>query len=164
MKGLHMNTRKENKFSLHQRHGKYFLRFENTDRETPVKVKLARPLTGRNSEISFIDEKKKEVAMVKRLTDLDPDSRKVASEALDLTYLITRITRVDRTRTHFGTRFWEVETDRGARHFAMKDPSHSVSHFDDGRMVLWDTMGNCYEIESFEHLDEHSQKQVEKIV
>ena len=159
-----MTTQAENTFSLSQRHGKYFLRFEDADRETPVKVKLARPLSGRNNEISFIDTKKKEVAMVKGLTDLDPASREVASEALDLNYLITRITRVDRTRSHFGTRFWEVETDRGARHFAMKDPSHSVSHFDDGRMVLWDTMGNCYEIESFERLDEHSQKQVENIV
>lgn len=129
-----------------------------------VRVKYARPLTDRSGMIVFVDDKEHEVASVPGLEALDPVSRAAASAALDLAYLITRITRVDLTRTRMGVRFWEVQTDRGPRRFAMKDPTRNVLVMDDGRMVLWDTLGNCFEIASYPDLDEHSRVQVDRIV
>ncbi|MFH1708472.1 MAG: DUF1854 domain-containing protein [Planctomycetota bacterium] len=129
-----------------------------------VRVKFTRPLTDRSGMVVFVDDKEREVASVAGLTALDPASRAAAAAALDLAYLITRITRVDRTRTRMGVRFWEVQTDRGPRTFAMKDPTRNVLAMDDGRMVLWDTLGNCFEIPSYAALDAHSRKQVDRIV
>jgi hypothetical protein len=159
-----MNIEESRKIRLTSRQGKYLLRFGDSEKETAVRIKFARPLSARDSEISFLDEKKKEVAMVKGLHALDGSSRKVAEEALSFGYFIPCITRVNKTRTHFGTRFWDVHTDKGPRTFAMKDPLRNVTHMDDGRMVLRDTMGNCYEIKALEELDAHSQAQVSKII
>lgn len=159
-----MNKKDKKTFTLKKKDGKTVLQFEGSKDSTPVKVVWARPLSGRGKEISFIDNKKKEVVMVNGLHELDHDSRKIAEETLDLRYLVTKITKVYRTKTHFGTRFWTVQTNRGTRIFAMRDPFRNTTFFDDDRVVIYDTLGNSYEIESIAALDKQSREQVEKVL
>ena len=151
-------------FQLFKKRGKYVLHFNDSSDETPVKVVWVRPLSDRDGKVAFVDEKKKEVAMIDGLHQLDPDSRMIAEESLEQRYLVTKITRVYETKIHFGIRFWDVETDRGRHTFAMKNPYKNVTCVESDRIVIRDTMGNCYEIESLAKLDTHSQLQIEKVL
>ena len=152
-------------FELRMKAGRCMLRFKGRAEETAVNAKWLQPLSGRGGAVTFVDAKKREVAMTEDLACLDRDSRAVAEEALGQAYLVTRITHVRQTRTHFGTRFWEVDTDRGPRTFAMRNPYANVTFADDNdRVIVRDTMGNCYEIESLADLDRHSRYQVEKVI
>jgi hypothetical protein len=151
-------------FKLFKKSGKYILQFNGSEDETPVRAVWVRPLSGRGKEVAFIDEKKKEIAMVDGLEHLDLDSRAVAEEAIEQRYLVTRIVRVHSAKIHFGICFWDVETDRGRRSFAMKDSYKNVIRMKGDRLVIRDTIGNRYEIESLASLDPRSQLQVEKVL
>lgn len=140
------------------------LRFQDGKKEIPVKIVWARPLSGKGKELVFIDDNKKEVAMADNLDCLDADSRKLAEEQLGLRYLLVKITKVYEIKVLFGNRFWDVETDIGRKRFAMKEPSKSMIRFPEGRIIVRDTLGNSYEIESLNSLDKRSQKEVEKVI
>jgi hypothetical protein len=121
-------------------------------------------VSGRGRQVCFLDEQKREVLMIDSLDGLDPESRRVAEAELERRYLIPKITRVVRTAAHFGSRYWEVETDRGPRRFAMKDPAKNAVWISDDHLILRDTLGNRYEIPSFATLDQWSRSQVAKVL
>ena len=137
------------------------------DDPTPVGVKIrwARPLSGRNREVSLIDaEKKTEVLYLESLDELDPDSRTIAREELERSLVLPRITRVDRADPQFGNRYWWVDTDRGPAHFLMGSPETHVIRPAPDRMIVKDVMGNCYEIWPVSGLDAHSLVEMDKVI
>jgi hypothetical protein len=157
-----MQTQDELKLS--RRHGRTYVRLNGDATETPVRIAWARPLTGWGRELVLMDEKKREVAMVRDMGRLDGHSRKVAASELCERYIVAKIQRVLSTKTHFGVRFWEVQTDRGRRHFAMKDPSRNVLYLTDDRLMVRDSLGNSYAIESFAALDKRSRTLIENVL
>ena len=46
----------------------------------------------------------------------------------------------------------------------MKSPETNATWLTDDRCILRDTLGNCYEIESFEALDRISQAHADKVL
>lgn len=95
---------------------------------------------------------------------LDPASRALAEEELARRYLAPRIVRVLRSIVNFGSRYWDVETDRGIRRFIMKDPNKNVFWVTDDHLVLRDTLGNRYEIVSLRALDEASRAEIDRVM
>ena len=102
--------------------------------------------------------------MLPGLDAFDPASREIAEQELEQTYLIPRITRVVSARPRFGNRYWEVETDRGYRRFAMRDPRKNITWITGEHLVIRDVLGNRYEINPFSELDPESQAQVEMVI
>jgi hypothetical protein len=141
-----------------------FARFGDGKKDMPVRIVWARPVSGKGRELSILDKDKKEVRMLDSLDCLDPESRQIAREELDKRYLMPKITKVSKTSAHFGNRYWDVETDRGARRFLMKDPNKNVIWVTDDRLIIRDTQGNRYEIESFSALDSRSKFETDKII
>ena len=131
---------------------------------TNLTVNVARHISGKGQEVSIVGEDKKEILMLESLDRLDPESRRVAEEELEKRYLVPKIIRVINTRAHFGNRYWEVETDRGRRRFAMKDPNKNVIWLSGDQLIIRDTLGNRYEIESFSGLDPASRAEAEKVI
>jgi hypothetical protein len=156
-----MNDRK---FTLNRNKEQVLLRFAGADDDIPVTFVWAKPLTGREQEISVLDDKKKEVLLIDNLSDLDDDTAQVIRTELEKRYLIPVITRVISTSTISGDRYWIVETDRGPRKFLMKDPNSNVLYLTEDNMIIRDTLGHCYEIVSLNSLDFHSQDEVNKII
>ncbi len=152
------------KFILVRKQDGIFVKFADGDEETPVKIKWARPVSGKGQEVSIVGKDKKEILMLKNLDCLDPESRRIAAEELEKRYLVPKIIRVISTHAHFGNRYWDVETDRGRRRFATKDPHKNVIWLTDDRLIICDTLGNRYEIESFSGLDPVSQAQADKMI
>jgi hypothetical protein len=142
---------------LHFKNDRVHLRRPGRDQDVPVRAVWARPLSGRGGAVSFLNEKNEEVLMVSDLGELDPESRRIAQQDLARRYLLARIERVTRTDPHYGNRYWEVETDRGPRHFVMREPSKNVLWLTDDHVLIRDTMGCRYEIESLARLDPRSR-------
>jgi hypothetical protein len=130
----------------------------------PVKLVWARPVSGQGQEVSLLDDKKKEVLMLLSLDALDPASRKIAEDELGRRYLMPRIVRVLRTHAHVGTRYWQVETDHGPRHFVVRNPNRDVVWVTNDRVVLRDPLGNRFEILSLIALDTASRAEVDKVI
>ena len=131
----------------------------------PVRLVWTRPLTGRGGEVAVLHAKeKKEIATLPDSERLDAESRRILDEELQRRYFLPKITRVVKTTATFGNRYWHVETDRGPRQFLMKSPETNATWLTDDRCLLRDTLGNCYEIESFDRLDNVSRAQAEKVL
>jgi len=130
----------------------------------PVTLVWARPVSGRGEEMCVLDKERKEVAMVAALDAFSGESRQIAAEELEKRYLIPRIRRVTLTMAHFGSRYWEVDTNCGAKRFMVKDPNVSVVWVTPDHMIVKDTMGNRYEIESLAALDNWSRQQIDRVL
>ena len=134
--------------------------------EPPVPVILvwARPISARGREIVLLDEARREIVMLPGPEALDPESRALAAEALEQAYLAPRILRVLHTETVFGTQYWEVETDRGARRLAIKSDNRNAVWIDPDHLVLRDTLGCRYDIQPYSGLDARSRAAIEKVM
>jgi len=158
-----MSTGSE-KLSLLRKGDQVFARLGDRSEEIPVKLVWVRPISGRGREISVVGKDKKEIMLLSDSGCLDPDSRAIAEEELERRYLVPKITKVTRTESTFGNRYWDVETDRGLRRFLVTDPNVNVLWLTDDRLVIRDTFGNRYEIDSFSALDKRSKTEIEKVI
>ena len=128
----------------------------------PVRVVWARPISGRGADIGLMNDKKVCVAMLADLQDFPADSRGIALEELDRRYCIARIASVFATQVQFGNRYWDVDTDRGRRRFLLREPSKNVTRSAPDQVMIRDTLGNRYVIDSFGKLDARSQEEAER--
>jgi hypothetical protein len=140
---------------LVSRNGRLFAQVDGGD--VAVTVRYLRPLTSR-TEIVLLDDKGREVATVMEPETLPPEQRAAIDAALKERYHLVTITRVLEVDVLFGTRYWSVETDRGPRQFALREPGKNVTWLGERHLVLRDTAGNRYEIPDTERLDPRSRR------
>ena len=144
---------------LRARNGKLYLTRPGAEEPVAVTVRYLRPLTSR-SEIVFLDEKQREVVTARGVEALEGEERGLVEKALRERYHLVTITRVHEVDVRFGTRYWRVETDRGPRWFALREPGKNVTWLAASHLVLRDTAGNRYEIADVSALDGASQRWV----
>ena len=75
-----------------------------------------------------------------------------------------KIIKVRSAWPYFGSYYWHVETNLGDRSFVVRDPHMNVIRTTEDNIMLVDTMGNRFEIESLESLDAKSRAAVERAV
>lgn len=114
------------------------------------------PISGMASYLSLVDEKGKEVLLLRDPENLDPDSLQVLQEEISRTYFVPRITRIYHIEDAHGAARWEVETDRGFRVFDIRD-REDVRFIGRTRLLLQDADGNRFEIADINALDERSR-------
>jgi hypothetical protein len=115
------------------------------------------PVSEAADYVSFLDNKDKEVLLLRDPHGLDPDSRKVLEEELGRTYFVPKIIRVHEIEDAHGAARWEVETDRGYRVFDVRD-REDVRVIRRTRVLLQDADGNRFEIDDINELDERSRR------
>jgi hypothetical protein len=115
------------------------------------------PLSEAADFLSFLDEKGKEVALLRNPSCLDPESRELLAEELNRAYFVPKITYIYEIEDAHGAARWEVETNRGYRVFDIRD-REDVRVLGKGRLLLQDADGNRYEIEDMGSLDERSRR------
>jgi hypothetical protein len=142
---------------LTARNGRLHAKRPDTDEEVAVTARYLRPLTSR-TEVVLLDEKGHEVATVLDLATLTPEQRRLLDDALKDRYHLVTIVKVNEVDVLFGTRYWSVETDRGPRWFALREPGKNVMWLDDRHLVLRDTAGNRYEVPDTGALDPRSRR------
>ena len=115
------------------------------------------PLSGNNRYVTLLDSNLKELAIIRDLSRLDPDSRAAVENCLAEFYVIPKITGVIDGSDKFGVHTWTWRTDHGIRKFRIKDRHTSIKLLYDGRVLVRDVNDNRYEIENLYKLDKRSQ-------
>ncbi len=98
-----------------------------------------------------------EVAVIKDVSELAPESKKVILESLDDYYLVPIIKRIISTSDKYGTLRWTVETDRGQRSFDIRNRNHDIRVSRSGEVRITDADDNRYIIEDYKKMDAQSR-------
>ncbi len=116
------------------------------------------PITGLTKYIALVDKNGDEVAVIRNVDDLLPDSKKVVEKCLEEYYMIPRIKRFIKMSEKFKIWMWTAETDRGICTFEIRNHLTAVKPLYDGRILIKDANDNRYEIPDVKKLDKKSMK------
>ena len=136
------------------------LRLRTGDDEEPREVHLFRlfPRSEPDGWISVVDEKGREIGLVRDLSKLDRETRDLVREALHRRYMVPRIERILRARERFDLVELDVRTDRGERRVLIRDARESIEMRGPSRFTITDVDGNFYDIPDAGRLDLRSRQ------
>ena len=129
-----------------------------------VRTVRAAPLTEPNRYIAFLDPQGEEICMVNDPAELDDSSRRVVEQELAAHYVTATIERIDSLRNEFGTSYWDVQTNRGARDFVVQNAAENARWLAPNRLLLVDVDGNRFEIPDLRRLDKRSVGLVRRVL
>lgn len=116
------------------------------------------PITGLTKYIALMDSEGNEIAVIRDINDLMPESREVVENCLREYYMIPRITKFIKMSERFKIWMWTAETDKGICTFEIRNHLTAIKPLYDGRVLIKDANDNRYEIPDVNLLDKHSQK------
>lgn len=127
----------------------------------PLRAYRGFPVTAVDDFISLKDADEEEVALVRRVSDLDRDSRRVLEAELERSYFTATITKVEAIDEEYHIPTWTVTTDRGPRRFELRSSRRDVRVLG-WRVLIRDADGNRYEIPDLGQLDQASRAIVDQ--
>ena len=116
------------------------------------------PITGLTKYIALMDSEGNEIAVIRDINDLMPESREVVENCLREYYMIPRITKFIKMSERFKIWMWTAETDKGICTFEIRNHLTAIKPLYDGRVLIKDANDNRYEIPDVKLLDKHSKK------
>ena len=116
------------------------------------------PITGLTKYIALMDSEGNEIAVIRDINDLMPESREVVENCLREYYMIPRITKFIKMSEKFKIWMWTAETDKGICTFEIRNHLTAIKPLYDGRVLIKDANDNRYEIPNVNALDKHSKK------
>ena len=119
------------------------------------------PKSGANKYIALLDQDGNQIAIIRDVSTLIPESREVLERALEEYYLIPRITRFIKMTDKFRVWMWTAETDHGTLTFEVRNHISTVKPLYDGRVLIKDANDNRYEVPDYRKLDKHSIRLLE---
>ncbi|MBV9848160.1 MAG: DUF1854 domain-containing protein [Armatimonadetes bacterium] len=118
----------------------------NDDRSwREVRIARAFPFSEPDRYIGLRDGADKDIGLIENPGLLDEESCAVIEQELARRYFTPQIQRVVSVKEEMGTVTWEVETDRGARRFVVRNLRDSTFPLGPNRLMMTDTDGNRYE-------------------
>lgn len=118
------------------------------------------PISRRDVYITLLDSDGKERGLIKALSDLDEHSREVITESLSDYYLVPKITKILSITEKSGTIRWNVVTERGEKHFDVRNRNHDIRVGKNGTVRVRDSDDNRYEIDDYRTLDAKSRSKL----
>ena len=134
--------------------------FYSGEKFTELEARRMFPITGLRKYISLIDTEGNEIAVIRNIDDLLPDSKAVIEKCLDEYYMIPRITKFIKMSEKFKIWMWTVETDKGIFTFEIRNHITAIKPLYDNRILIKDANDNRYEIPDYTKLDKKSQKMI----
>ncbi len=135
------------------------LSLQNGDVFEKLEPRRLFPVSRIDEYITLLDTDGKEIAVIRKLSDIDTESREVIEYSLNDYYLVPHITRIISITEKNGKIHWTVETDRGYKEFDVRNRNHDVRVYSDGRVRVRDSDDNRYIISDYRKLDAHSKRQ-----
>lgn len=132
-----------------------------------LKVRAVRafPLSEMDEFIGFLDSiNGREIGMLLNLRDLDSTARQMVQQEIDKRYFVPKIHKIVQAKKEFGAVYWEIDTDRGRRHFILRGIRDSIHEIEPGRFLINDVDGNRFEVPNIADLDTRSQALWERVV
>ena len=130
--------------------------FYTGEKFTELEPRRMFPITGLTRYIALLDNEGNEIAVIRNIDDLLPESKKVIEKCLDEYYMIPRITRFIKMSEKFKIWMWTAETDKGICTFEIRNHVTARKPLYDGRVLIKDANDNRYEIPDINELDKKS--------
>ncbi len=130
-------------------------------RFTDLEPRRLFPLTGLEKYITLLDTEGNEQAIIRNLSTLPENDRKIIEECLEEYYLIPKITRIADCKEKFGLLTFYVETDKGDATIEIRNIVHGIKLMYRTRVLLRDNNDNRYEIPDINRLDKKSRSKIE---
>ena len=129
------------------------------DKETPVWLRRCFPWTAPAKFVSLRDREEEEVALVRDLDELEPDSRRVLEASLAEAGFVLEVTGVAKVEDEIEIRTFHVQTKQGARRFqTLRD--EWPRPMPDGGILLKDVAGDLYLVPDPKRLDGKSRERL----
>ncbi len=125
-----------------------------------VNMSLMFPLTMKRRFLRLYDQDKKEIGIISDIDQLDAASIKTVEHELNRVYFLPQITKINHIEERFGTRTWDVETEKGQHTFDVRG-RENVRYVSQGHLVVKDVDGNRYEVVNVQTLDYQSKQMLE---
>ena len=106
-------------------------------------------------------EKGAEIGIIPDINDFDADSVALLREELDRRYFTPKILKIYSMKEKLGHYYWDVNTDAGKFSFVLRNAGANIRTLEDGRVLIFDIDGNCFEIPDTEKMDKASYKKIE---
>ena len=152
------------KNAVFKRTGNGFLSLE-VEGEVYSRVQVVRmfPFMHKDELLSIrtCDERSKEIGIVEKLSDMDPEVVKMLEEQLTLHYFTPVITKIHKIKDEFGYAYWDVETDHGPCKFTIQMGGNAVVHLSDVRILIMDIDENRFEIPDIMELSNSERKKLD---
>ena len=132
---------------------------ENGDVFTDLEPRRLFPITDLNRYITLLDEKEKEVALIKEMSDLNEESAKAVNDCFKDFYMIPKIAAVLEVNDKFGVLKWRVMTDRGEISFSIRNRHSDIKVLGKKRLFVRDSNDNRY-LSDVSKLDKKSIKKI----
>lgn len=121
------------------------LTLENDRSWREVRIARAFPFSDPDHYIGLRDGDDKDIGLLIEPNEADAESRAIIAEELARRYFTPRVTRVVNVKEQFGVVTWDVETDRGPRHFIVRNLRDNSFSLGPNRLMMTDADGNRYE-------------------
>ncbi len=121
-----------------------------------VEARRLFPITGLTRYITMLDDEGIEKAVIRDLSNLMDESRKIVETVLAEYYLVPKITEIISIHEKAGKLNFEVVTDNGSHAFEVKHVQANIKQLYDGRVLITDSNDNRYEIPSLDSLSKNS--------
>lgn len=132
--------------------------FYSGEKFTELELRRLFPITGLNKYIALMDREGNEIAVIRDINDLMPESKAAVESCLYEYYMIPKIKRFLKMSEKFKIWMWTAETDKGIYTFEIRNHLTAVKPLYDGRVLIKDANDNRYEIPDIQKLDKKSRK------
>lgn len=134
--------------------------FYNGEKFTELELHRMFPITGLTKYVALMDSEGNEIAVIRDINDLMPESKAVVENCLREYYMIPRITKFIKMSEKFKIWMWTAETDKGICTFEIRNHLTAIKPLYDGRVLIKDANDNRYEIPDVNILDKKSKKMI----
>ena len=140
--------------------GRVRLTIEKNRSYLEVKAVRAFPFSDPERYIGLLDANNadKTIGLIASPADLDAASRQILVDALSGHYFMPTITKICTMKEQYGAAYFDVETDRGNRHFVSKGLRDGTRDLGNGELLIPDVDGNRYRVADWRRLDAQSRK------
>lgn len=107
------------------------------------------------------EDKKKEIGIIRRLSDLPEEQAELLRAELKKRYFVPDITEVRSVKEEPGHMSWQVVTTAGECEFTISDMSSNIRNLGNNRILLMDVYGNRYSVPDVTKLDDKALKSIE---
>ena len=129
-----------------------------------AKIKRAFPLSRTEEFLSLQGADGKEIAMLRSLAEVDPETRRLLEEELDRRYFTPRIERIDALKQDAGMWRFNVQTQRGPAEFYVRNWRDSAVEISANRWQIVSVDGGRFEISDLTRLDALSLRLVDQLL
>ena len=119
---------------------------DGVEQLTELRARAAFPFRQPDEFIELRKEKNDLVGFIRRMSELDAESRVAVEHALRLQHFVPVIRQILSIQGKYGLFVWKAVTDRGAAEFATRGRRQHVEEVSLEEYIVTDTEGNRYRI------------------